>query len=78
MSGQFDGVIKAALVWDGGSNVVIPQEMGVPRADQMQGTTMERLAELAGRVCYDSLGSGRPSFDQLCSCSTAQQRACKK
>ncbi len=41
----------------------IPSEMGSPRADQMQGTDAERLVELAGRACYDSLGKGRPSSD---------------
>ncbi len=39
----------------------IPSEMGEPRGDQMQGTDAERLVELAGRACYDSLGKGRPS-----------------
>ena len=29
----------------------------------MQGRTREKLAELAGRECYDSLGRGRSSFD---------------
>lgn len=52
----------AKLVYDGGDRVFIPSEMGVPRADQMQGTPGEQLCELAGRVCYDSLGKGRPSF----------------
>lgn len=47
-----DGMI-ARLVWDGSDEVRIPPEMGEPRADQMQGTAFERLAELAGRVCYD-------------------------
>lgn len=55
-------LIKARLVWDGGEDVHIPPEMGTPRGDQMQGTSAERLTELAGRVCYDSLGKGRPSF----------------
>ena len=35
--------------------------MGEPREDQLQGTDREKLAELAGRVCYDSLGTGRSS-----------------
>lgn len=64
---QFDGkfgnpLISASLVWDGGSEVRIPHQMGAPRADQMQGTPAECLSELSGRVCYDSLGKGRPSF----------------
>jgi thymidylate synthase ThyX len=57
-------LLKARLVWDGGDEVRIPPEMGVPRSDQMQGTAAERLSELAGRVCYDSLGKGRPSFSR--------------
>lgn len=55
-------LLIAKLVYDGGDEVQVPAEMGVPRDDQMQGTPGERLAELAGRVCYDSLGKGRPSF----------------
>jgi thymidylate synthase ThyX len=35
--------------------------MGTPKDGQMEGTAGERLTELAGRVCYDSLGSGRAS-----------------
>jgi len=34
---------------------------GVPRADQAIGTPFEILGEIAGRVCYDSFGSGRSS-----------------
>lgn len=51
------------LVWDNANPdiVNIPSEMGEPRADQMQGTALERLAELCGRICYDSLGKGRNS-----------------
>lgn len=54
------GKMSASLVWDGGE-VVIPEEMGVPSEDQMLGTMAERLSELCGRVCYDSLGRGRTS-----------------
>jgi len=43
-------------------NVAVPKRMGTPRHDQMRGTPLERLSELAGRICYDSLGKGRPSF----------------
>lgn len=57
-------LISASLVYDGGDAVTIPPQMGAPRADQMQGTPAEQLCELAGRVCYDSLGKGRPSFTQ--------------
>lgn len=57
---SYEGLI-ARLVWDGTDEVRIPPEMGTPREDQMQGTARERLVELAGRVCYDSLGTGRAS-----------------
>lgn len=53
----------ARLVWDGGDEVRVPEEMGIPRADQLQGTPSERLAEISGRVCYDSCGRGRSSAD---------------
>ena len=55
-------MIKAKLVYSG-SDVRIPEDMGIPRDDQMQGTAAEQLGELAGRVCYDSLGKGRSSKD---------------
>jgi hypothetical protein len=51
----------ARLVYDGGA-ISIPPEMGKPREDQLRGSSGEMLIELAGRVCYDSLGHGRPSF----------------
>lgn len=53
----------ARLVWDGDVKVKPPEEMGQPRADQLLITTGEVLSELAGRVCYDSLGRGRSSQD---------------
>lgn len=59
----------AKLVYDGG-NVHIPEEMipkeGIQKAldkGQLVGTERERLCEIAGRVCYDSLGSGRSSAE---------------
>ncbi len=55
-----DGTV-AKLVWDGGEDVHIPEEMGTPLTTQMKGTPMERVSELACRVCYDSLGRGRSS-----------------
>ena len=55
--------LKTYLVWDGDDTVRIPTEMGTPKPGQMEGTTAERLTELAGRVCYDSLGVGRSSAD---------------
>lgn len=57
-----NSLISASLVWDGGDEVRIPKKMAAPRGDQMQGTAAERLSELSGRTCYDSLGKGRPSF----------------
>lgn len=53
--------LVAKLVWDGTSEIRLPEEMGVPRADQLQGTAGERLSEVAGRICYDSCGTGRSS-----------------
>lgn len=56
-----EDLIHAEVVWGGVQPVHVPNRMGTPRADQMQGTEFERLSELAGRVCYDSLGKGRSS-----------------
>lgn len=56
-------LLNAKLVWDGGDEIAIPEDMGKPAETQMQGTARERLIELAGRVCYDSLGKGRSSSD---------------
>lgn len=56
-----NGKTDAFLVWDGGSTIAIPPAMGQPRSDQLQGTVREQLSELCGRVCYDSLGTGRDS-----------------
>jgi len=53
--------LSTKLIWDGTDEVRIPSEMGTPKEGQMVGTAGERLTELAGRVCYDSLGSGRAS-----------------
>ena len=55
--------VTSKLVWDGGHDIHLPSEMGVPRADQLQGMVREKLSELAGRVCYDSVGTGRSSAD---------------
>jgi len=53
--------LGAKLVWDGGQEIHIPEEMGTPKETQLMGTVAENLTELAGRVCYDSLGKGRDS-----------------
>lgn len=54
--------MKAQLVFDYSSPVRIPDSMGLPRNDQMQGTPAEQLTEVCGRICYDSLGQGRNSL----------------
>lgn len=41
----------------------VPKAMGQPKPGQLVGTPLELLAEVAGRVCYDSLGTGRSSAD---------------
>lgn len=41
--------------------IEIPERAGTPRDDQMRGPDGQRLVELAGRICYDSLGKGRAS-----------------
>jgi thymidylate synthase ThyX len=48
----------ASLVYDGGG-VIVPPEMGVPREDQMTGTLGEQVSEVALRICYDSMSTGR-------------------
>jgi hypothetical protein len=55
------------VVWDGRIDaegvrtVFTPPSMGQRRDDQLIGTTAEVVGELAGRICYDSLGTGRAS-----------------
>lgn len=56
--------LKAKLLWDG-AEVLVPAEMGEPHPGQMQGTTGEQIIELAARICYDSLGSGRDTNKTL-------------
>jgi thymidylate synthase ThyX len=53
--------MKAELVYDGGPVVSVPEALGTPRVDQMRGSVAEQLIEVAGRTCYDSMGTGRPS-----------------
>jgi hypothetical protein len=52
---------SAKLVYDG-YELHIPSTMGQPKDDQLVGTTAENLGEVAGRICYDSLGTGRSSL----------------
>ncbi len=60
----YDPNIQAKMVKLWYTGVTIPEAMGKPRPDQMQGTHNEQLCEAAGRVCYDSMGSpnSRDSF----------------
>ena len=52
----------AKLVYSTKQNsIFVPEEMGTPKDDQLQGGVLDQLAELSGRVCYDSLGKGRSS-----------------
>lgn len=41
----------------------LPEEMGVPREDQLLGSDASKIIETAGRTCYDSFGKGRNSSD---------------
>lgn len=55
---------RATLIFDNVSNeLIVPERMGKARADQLLGMPQENLCELAGRVCFDSLGKGRPTVD---------------
>jgi thymidylate synthase ThyX len=50
------------LVWDG-KKLEVPEDMGCPKENQLKGSDLDNLSELAGRNCYDSLGSGRDSVE---------------
>jgi flavin-dependent thymidylate synthase len=52
----------AKIVWDG-KTLEVPCDMGCPKEDQLKGSDLDNLVELAGRVCYDSLGNGRDSVE---------------
>ncbi len=52
----------AKIVWDG-EKLEVPSDMGCPKDNQLKGSDLDNLVELAGRVCYDSLGSGRDSVE---------------
>lgn len=50
------------IVWDG-KKLEVPADMGCPKDNQLKGSDLDNLTELSGRVCYDSLGSGRDSVE---------------
>jgi hypothetical protein len=52
--------LHASLVFDDNS-LTVPLSMGNPKENQLTGTIHENLGELASRICYDSLGTGRSS-----------------
>lgn len=61
-------LLDSCVVWTSDSDLIkgemaIPEQLGRPRADQLQGTPLERMCELAARACYDSLGRGRSSAE---------------
>jgi thymidylate synthase ThyX len=69
-------LMSAELIYDGDGITHVPNRLlpssfpnretalaAVDAAGQMFGTPLERLVELAGRACYDSLGKGRKSPD---------------
>ncbi len=49
----------AELIYAGSGEPVVPAGMGRARPDQLAGSPADNLIELAGRVCYDSLGATR-------------------
>lgn len=54
---QKEELIHAELVYDGGTELHLPSRLGAPGENQFKGNVREQVAELAGRVCYDSLGA---------------------
>jgi thymidylate synthase ThyX len=61
--------MKAQLIYDG-TTLHFPSSQRPPASNQDKGTTLERLAEIACRICYDSYGvdedgkrKGRSSSD---------------
>lgn len=52
------------LIWDNAARqLTVPPEMGTPAPGQLAGSDLDNLCELAGRVCYQSLGKGRNSVE---------------
>lgn len=64
-----NNLINAYFITDHSGNPVIPDPLlpqdpvSIFKAGQQDGTPLERLVEIAGRVCYDSYGKGRCSAD---------------
>lgn len=61
-------LIQSEVIWASDQDLlkgdpVTPPQMGKPKEGQLAGTPLEKLCELAGRICYDSLGHGRNSHD---------------
>ena len=55
---------RVRLIYQSGdASITIPDEVGVPSAGQLTGSTIENLCEFAGRLCYGSIGAhkSRPS-----------------
>jgi flavin-dependent thymidylate synthase len=58
--------MSAVLMFDNArpyQSLLVPKEMGSPKETQLAGSAWDNLCELAGRVCYDSLGKGRSSVE---------------
>lgn len=41
--------------------IELPEQLGTPRHDQLQGPAAQKIVETAARTCYDSFGKGRSS-----------------
>lgn len=48
--------MHAEIIWDG-DKLNVPERMGKPNNNQLTGSNLDNLVELAGRTCYQSLGS---------------------
>jgi thymidylate synthase ThyX len=61
---MFDENLRAELIYDGTDDVYVPSTMEDPGPGQMVGTPHERLGEVSGRLCYESMGldptTGKP------------------
>ena len=50
--------MSVSLIWDG-KTLIVPEVMGTPASHQLTSTQLDNLVEIAGRICYDSLGMER-------------------